>query len=206
MNKSDVYVAPRRGAENIKVSLHASGYCQYSDTPEFYNKMVVRGKMDRRFRHYFRWRRNVEIPRGESVQAFRIVIPTSELVEFGRFEREGKSVVWLTAPPEGYSSGFYILFSGRGTPRKERGVHLLKYMELENGQVVWILFKASRVTPDLAEEIRKVKATKLTDPLPFSDGDRKISSLGPDARLVISGKDSIGLYYFVECAFLPKEE
>jgi len=94
--KNDAYVITRMFGADAKVSLHASGECQWSATSDWVIKAPGRRNAER---HITRW----SIPQPERRQAlhvFRVLIPESELRQVPEGSRL-KSVHWLAAPPAG---------------------------------------------------------------------------------------------------------
>lgn len=98
VNGDDVYIQSRMFGSDVKVSIHASGQCQWSCTGEWVKKDATRKNADR---HMQRWR--IDHPPGrEALHFFKIGIPESELRIISASESLG-AVQWIPAPPEGYA-------------------------------------------------------------------------------------------------------
>jgi hypothetical protein len=96
VNQSDVYIFSRMFGADSKVSLHALGDCQWSNTDKWVTKVPGRRNADR---HIQRW--NLPRPNGtEALHIFRVWIPESELRQTSVVEDLG-AVRWLPAPPAG---------------------------------------------------------------------------------------------------------
>ena len=96
---NDIYILTRMFGADAKVSLHASGECQWSGTSVWVKKDARRRNADR---HIVKWR--ITRPVGnESLHAFRIIIPHSELRTIPGRETL-TDVDWLAAPLPGHSA------------------------------------------------------------------------------------------------------
>jgi hypothetical protein len=96
VNQSDVYILSRMFGADSKVSLHALGACQWSNTSKWVTKVPGRRNADR---HIQRW--NLPCPSGTEAQhIFRVWIPESELRQTSVVE-DLRAVRWLPAPPVG---------------------------------------------------------------------------------------------------------
>lgn len=95
-HKSDVYIMTRMFGADAKVSIHASGECQFSATAQWMRKNPDKRNAQR---HIARWL----LPQTEPDSAgfvFRIQIPESELRQ-GDAAEDMSGVTWLAAPPQG---------------------------------------------------------------------------------------------------------
>jgi hypothetical protein len=97
--KSDVYIQSRMMGSDSKVSLHASGQCQWSDTSEWVSRQSEAKNSDR---HIVKWNLPEILP-GQTTHVFRIVIPHSELRQINIDEKLNK-IVWLPEPNQGYAT------------------------------------------------------------------------------------------------------
>jgi hypothetical protein len=96
VHRADIYILSRFFGSDSKVSLHASGYCQWSNTDAWVRKDAERKNQDRHITKWF-------VPRPDrspALHAFQIRIPESELRHI-ETEEDLKSVRWLPAPPRG---------------------------------------------------------------------------------------------------------
>ena len=93
--KDDVYILSRMMGCDAKVSLHASGLCQFSRTSDWVKKKQARNAE----RHMVRWQ--IDKPAASSaMHIFRIIIPESELRVID-LDEPLKKVKWLDTPTQG---------------------------------------------------------------------------------------------------------
>jgi len=138
---SDVYVAVRNGAQDIKSSLHESGRYRHAFTSESNSPFVPVGD-----RAFFKWDRPPEFTSGVTMP-FRIVVPVSELTTPPRepSDREKAKTTLLEPGPEDSASYITLIVtaSGReveGYPRPEGAASaLLGSWALENRDHLWIV-------------------------------------------------------------------
>lgn len=95
VNKNDIYILSRMMGSDVKISLHASGQCQFSWTLKWWENHSEDG-VPKNNRHFRRWELS-EIPNGQAAHVFRIIIPRSELREVN-VEENLKKVHWLPMP------------------------------------------------------------------------------------------------------------
>lgn len=106
VHKNEAYILTRMFGSDAKVSLHASGQCQWSATETWVRKVAGRRNADR---HITRW--TMPRPGGlNSVHVFRIRIPETELRAIGARE-DLDGVDWLSAPPMGHTVSIECYFT-----------------------------------------------------------------------------------------------
>ena len=97
MRGSDIYILTRMFGSDTKVSLHASGDCQWSGTDTWVEKHSRRNAD----RHMERW--HILRPTGSAaLHVFQIRIPETEL-RVTDIAEDLKAVRWLPAPPRGHT-------------------------------------------------------------------------------------------------------
>lgn len=108
VNKSDIYILSRMMGSDAKISLHASGHCQFSKTLKW---CVNHGEdvVQKKDRHFRRWKLP-EIPNGQTAHVFRIIIPRSELREIIVKENLNK-VHWLPIPVHNHATQLECYFT-----------------------------------------------------------------------------------------------
>jgi hypothetical protein len=107
-DKSDIYIHTRMFGSDTKVSLHATGDCQWSCTDHWVKKVPGPKNAER---HMVRW--HLARPDGADAQhVFRVRIPESELRAVGAQEKLA-NVQWLPAPPEGQTVSFECYITPR---------------------------------------------------------------------------------------------
>jgi len=108
--KNDVYIASRSLGKYLKVSLHKTGDWRLA----FLNKETLLSDPSlgkpRTSRIIQRWIKPKSIGAGV-ILAYRIVIPTSELRNFGK---KDKKVTWIQSPGEDELTKFDIIFTEPG--------------------------------------------------------------------------------------------
>jgi hypothetical protein len=98
VHKNDIYIMSRMFGSDAKVSLHATGACQWSATGDWVVKVPGRRNKDR---HFMKW----DMPRPDGTAAthvFQVRIPETELRVIDIAE-DLNAVQWLPAPPRGYT-------------------------------------------------------------------------------------------------------
>jgi len=93
---SDVYIVTRMFGSEAKVSLHASGQCQWSRSDKWVKQALGRRNADR---HIVKWSMPRQVARAAFI-IFQVRIPETELRVFTA-EEELSTVQWLPAPPLG---------------------------------------------------------------------------------------------------------
>lgn len=98
VRNEDVYIQTRMFGRDAKVSLHASGDCQWSATSDWVKRVPGRKNADR---HFQKWK--FERPDGtEALQVFQIRIPETELRQVSTTESL-EPVQWIPTPPVGHT-------------------------------------------------------------------------------------------------------
>jgi len=101
INKSDIYILSRMMGSDAKISLHASGYCQFSRTFKRWENHS-KGVIPKKNRRMKKWKLP-EIPNDQTALVFRIIIPRSELGEIN-IEENLKKVHWLPIPVHNHAT------------------------------------------------------------------------------------------------------
>src|SRR5687768_13079936 len=134
--KSDVYILTRMFGADAKVSLHASGECQWSATETWMKRNPGHRNAQR---HISRWTLP-PLKASEANHVFRIQIPESELRCIENDEKLNE-VVWLSPPPLGKSTlvECYLTPVCTGDPTTESKVphSLLRSFPLSAGR--WLV-------------------------------------------------------------------
>lgn len=96
VHKSEVYIFSHMFGSDTKVSLHASGDCQWSGTGVWVKKVATRRNADR---HFTKW--VAPRPTGSSAtHVFQVRIPETEL-RVSEIPENPNKVEWLPVPPVG---------------------------------------------------------------------------------------------------------
>ncbi len=142
--KSDVYVAIREIASEVKISLHESGECIAGLTSECAAREAVAVEAMGGSRHQNRWMRKTQ-PGSLIVVPFQFVVPASELRP-GSGEASDKDIAWIQTPAAGHSIIFSCMFSGQCIddekwPGRPNGTQLLASELLPNGEKFWLIWQ-----------------------------------------------------------------
>ena len=106
VHKNEAYILTRMFGSDSKVSLHASGECQWSATDTWVKKSPERRNADR---HITKWK--MARPSGTMAEhVFQVRIPETELRMTGLSEIIA-SVEWLPAPPKGHTVSIECYFT-----------------------------------------------------------------------------------------------
>jgi hypothetical protein len=171
-NKNDVYLSQWALTSVLKVSLHERRWRQ-GFTAEFAAKdtpFVTPGDD----RALDKWERPDDFVPGLT-KAFEIVVPASEVtrpVHPDANTFEGKEIVWVPPPPEGYATHFTVLFTSAeateatlpGWPGKAAmGTRNISHAELPNSQTVWIVMHEQAESEWLRETVAEFKRTVMAE-------------------------------------------
>jgi hypothetical protein len=162
VNRSDVYVAARATASDMKVSLHASGQWRaaFTEAHQRRKEALIPPDQDRAVD---KWDRPTEFVPGWT-RAFEIIVPASEVVESEEVIEKPEEVVWIDTLPDGWATHFNIVLGapgatgsdGRGFPTaegREDHTDVVTVLELENGERVWVLVSAHEYEQEWVEGI-----------------------------------------------------
>lgn len=169
-NKSDVYLLGREFRDTVKVSLHESGWCQYSYTSKEAEKL----KMQPAERHKDQWKRVPNYEAGFAV-VFKIFVPEEDLREVAW--RHNKPIIWIPAPYKGYLTEIALVFNSAGMPSglwpgidAELPTQLIKAYALPNGEHLWVVYRNYEVKAEMAASFAKGRKEALEEqvknPLP----------------------------------------
>ena len=184
---NDVYLSSRALASDVKVSLHESGLCQFSETSEL---MAQTGRRNRE-RHLQRWERRPAYPESGTIHLFRIIIPQTELRVASAEQKPAKELIWYPSPPPGQGAYLELWLT---PPLKEPPVKsqfmndLLGALPFSNGQWVAVTARFLEIKPHDNEQLRQL-------------ADRAALRLPPDPRtrgwaLTFSNQDVHALVEF----------
>jgi len=96
VHKSEIYILSRMFGSDAKISLHASGECQWSGTGVWVKKVSTRRNVDR---HFTKW--VAPRPTGSSaMHVFQVRIPETEL-RVSDLPENLNEVEWVPVPPVG---------------------------------------------------------------------------------------------------------
>lgn len=167
--RTDVYLAARSIARDLKVSLHPD-YWYFGFTKHHVERgsPVLPADADRKVKY---WERPPEFAPGWT-RAFSIIVPESELVPQSPYE--GVDVVWFSAPPPAHLTEFTLLLAAADAPRPgARGfpvpaphvgeVELVTRLALGTGETLWVIAHTQPTPPDIAQHIAQLRAWLLAD-------------------------------------------
>jgi hypothetical protein len=148
--RSDVYLAARMVAQDIKISLHESGNWRHAFTSEHMSgpSPLISHDQDRAVS---KWQRSPEMSPGITM-AFQILVSASEIMvpkQLTDVTPPGpqKATVWVPRAPVGSITHFTVLFTSplataatsSWPGRRSMGTKLVSRIGLPNGETVWIV-------------------------------------------------------------------
>src|SRR5262249_39213002 len=140
--KSDVYIASRRLANSVKVSLHEPGPARFALTREWVERTGFKAPMGRDRRLAVEWERPRPHPPRQVARPLSIIVPYDEV--FYRGVPETKQVVFIPPPPEGTCIHFDVIYTPVGAiftghpGAQSMGTRLVGKVQLENGEQVFV--------------------------------------------------------------------
>jgi hypothetical protein len=156
--KSDVYVANRQIASILKFSFHESGDWRLAFTEPYASGRVASGEQ-RGDRVEHRWVRPPETQPGWT-HAASILIPVSDLRDYGKRIDHAREISWRSAPGPGTQCVFGIFFVGPGSPRPAFQLRWepLSAFDLPNGERLQVIAGDTAVTPRQVAEYNEWRA------------------------------------------------
>lgn len=162
-DKSDVYVASRHSAQEVKLSFHESGQWHFARTAETMGKEPQRSFMSRD-EEPFTGRRLTygSFPTWRPCPLLRIVIPASDLIrDFGGCDLSG--VTWLPACPDGHMRAVDLILledSGEAVKMIPDPVDIVVGgYRLPNGRTLLVTSHVQRLTVHQLEELQRHRNT-----------------------------------------------
>lgn len=189
---SDVYLAARTVAQDVKISLHESGNWRHAFTSEHVSgpSPLVSPDQDRAVS---KWQRPPEMAPGVTM-AFQILVPSSEAtvpkqLTGGNPPGSEKATVWVPRAPAGSITHFTVLFtSSRATAatlpcwpgRRSMGTKLVSRIGLPNGETVWVVAHEQRMSESQRATLaqRRVHISRLARAWGFSPGELRALYFG----------------------------
>lgn len=189
---SDVYLAARTVAQDVKVSLHGSGNWRHAFTSEHMSGPSPHISPDED-RARSKWQRPPEIAPGVT-RAFQILVPSSEVTVpkhliGGNPPGSQKTIVWVPRAPAGSITYFTVLFTSPTTTaatlpgwpgRRRMGTRLVSRIGLPNGETVWVVTHEERMSESQRATLarRRVDISRLTRARGFSPGETRALFFG----------------------------
>jgi hypothetical protein len=208
-HRSDVYIAARTVASDMKVSLHASGRWRAAFTEHHLTrpKPLIPPGADRAIE---KWTRPPEFAPGWT-RAFLIIVPASEVVTSEAVIEDADEVLWFERPPDGWALHFDVLFAapeaasapdGRGFATAagyEDTTEVVTVFNLANGDRLWVVVHAEPVSPEQAAKMEELRAHILER---GGEAMRQAATDAqrPDFRGVGSGFLGDGARFYIELA------
>ncbi len=166
-NGSDIYIAPRPVAGDMKISLHAGGNWRSAFTQQHMeraNPLIPR----ERDRAVDKWKRPPEFASGWT-RGFTIIVPGSEVRESEVVLDEPHKIVWLDPAPPNHATHFDILIAAPGATGSEgRGyataegygyaTEIVTVLELASGERMWVVAHTEPMTDEqhaMVNELRQ---------------------------------------------------
>ena len=198
---SDIYVAGRSVAGDLKASLHQSGSWQIALTNQYFHRQDAKQFLENS-RHFSRWVRPAETMPGIT-RAFTIYFPTDEL-GVTPSQPHTKVIHWLEAANEGSAVAAELMLTPHAPQtswRSEDGAELpvIDQILLPNGETLCLVHHIVPVDPGILSgltevrmRLRKNRALNLQS----SDWDPHLS----DKRIVLMGNTPDGTHFFADAS------
>ncbi len=188
---SDVYLAARTVAQDLKISLHESGNWRHAFTSEHLSgpSPFISPDQDRAVS---KWQRPPEMAPGVT-RAFQILVPGSEVtvpkqLTGGNPPGSQKATVWVPSAPSGSITYFTVLFTSQATTaatsswpgRRSMGTGLVSRIGLPNGETVWVVTHEERMSESQRATLarRRVDISRLAHVWGFSPGETRALFFG----------------------------
>jgi hypothetical protein len=195
---SDVYLAARSVAHEVKVSLHESGSWQYSITSAHAAKASPSNPGQAR--HLQRWLRPAEFAPGLTL-AFRFYLPESEFRAFRDDELATANPTWLPIPPPGSMTEVSLILgassavSGDWPGRTVADTQLLGQVTLVNSETLWIVHRLAETPALISAAVSDAKLRK---------GDARrfgyVPHAHPALRMWLFGRHEDGCAFLIDVA------
>lgn len=199
--KSDVYITSRALGKYQKVSLHESGDWRLAFLNQKIALSVPTIGKPRTTRIVQRWVKPESIG-ARVILAYRVIIPISELRQFGTKE---KKVNWIPSPDKDDITELDIMFTEPGAkvsgwPAKNKMKTKLigKYL-LPNKSTLWIVYRYEKASERLRSNIKmyKRKVQKLAENYIKKEQTKNDASI----RFVVYGYEQDGSRTSIELAY-----
>jgi hypothetical protein len=193
-HRNDVYLSSRAIASYMKVSLHESGACQFSETSESF---AQKGKRNCE-RHKEQWQRRRAYAESGVVHLFRVIIPQSELRLSSVEKKPAKNVIWYPSPPPGHGAYVELWLTPKldEPPTESQFMHhLLGVLQLSNGQYVGVTVRYLEISCQDNEQLGDLRNRG-------KELEQRSDSRLRGWALMLSSQ---GLYALVEFAPYPDE-
>lgn len=209
--KSDVYIAARGFAGELKVSLHESGKC-YLGVPS--ERIEDIRDEDDRFSHFWQSRHMQRWNRANIAQqvtlGLTIIFPTSELLVDPWEVKAGKEVIWIPPAPTDQAVHLYFMFSEFQFGEEEYpGMISEPKMELfarhclPNGQNLYVVYcNSPRDENLLREDVEQLLASHSHKQLDKMEEMKKTAT--GELRAIIMGRHEDGVGYLADMAFISR--
>lgn len=149
--KGDVYLACRELRDELKVSLHESGYWHIAYSQKFFEENLIpfsdSDKSDKRF--IMEWLRPPEIAEGMTL-AFRIITPNSAVST--AFDTPlSENIISIPVPPDNHAVEIAVIITAPYTSvshwpgRNSMDTQLVGSMSLDSGETVWIVHRVTDI-------------------------------------------------------------
>lgn len=218
-NRSDVYITGYGFRRTLKVSLHESGKWRQAFTQEHLSEPspFVSPSEDRATD---KWEPPPEFAPGV-IKGFEIMVPASEVTmprQPGvKPDWEGKDVLWVPSPPEGFATYFEVVFTAPHISQKnleityktEDGLHSyvahsIWRSELPNGQSVWVVTH-NRPMPEGEKEGLESLKQQWIAAVKQELGESKFSKMS-DPRSYFAGYNADGTRFFIDVSSVPLQD
>ena len=165
--KSDVYIASRRLAESVKVSLHEPGPSRFALTSEWVKETGFQAPEGKDRRLAVEWERPRPRPPRQIARPFSIIVPCDEVLDRGMSETG--QVVWVPPPAEGACIHFDVIYIPRGAVvtghpgARSMGTGLIGEVRLANEERVFVTWIVHPMGESLSHEVLRLRSARIVD-------------------------------------------
>jgi hypothetical protein len=165
--KSDVYIASRRLADSVKVSLHEPGPSRFALTREWVERTGFNAPAGRDQRLAVEWVRPHPRPPRQVARPFSIIVPYDEV--FDRGVPETEQVVFIPPPPEGTCIHFDVVYTSAGATvtghpgARSMSTGLVGAVQLENGDRVFVTWLVRPMEEAIRRHIVRLRSARIVD-------------------------------------------
>ena len=163
--KNDVYIASRRLADSVKVSLHEPGPSRFALTREWVKQTGFHAPKGRDWRLAVEWERPRPRPPRQIARPFSIIVPYDEVLDRGI--SESGRVVWVPPPPDGTCIHFDLVYTPAGAVMtghpgsRSMGTGLIGAVQLANEERVFVTWLVRPMEEALRHHVLRLRSAQI---------------------------------------------
>jgi hypothetical protein len=195
---SDVYIAARTLGGVLKGSLHESGVWRFAFTKEYWEGRASTGAEDRVIE---RWNRPPPIDGITS--AFMVVVPSDEiglpphpLPE--KAKKYTRNVTWVPPAPEGFATGFIVMYTQPGGPTPSEDIRFVSRFELPNQETVSIMVHEQEISEGQKQQLEAARLALSEAVRQGPEAERAALVAWLEPRVWLYGDNELGTRFFID--------